>query len=252
MSADASGYTRTGEKTVRHRGREYRLYTGPALSGPRFVLDRRSAEFPSMLKEIPRPPERLYVIGKIDPAQEGLAVIGARRATPYGLGCTRRFAGIAAAQGISIVSGGAYGCDSEAHKAALESKGHTIAFLGGGCDRSVPGTIRPCPSRFGKETGLLRVTPVPCLSSRPACPRAPSPQPTRPLTPIERFLWCRARSRRRLRPVRTSFSIKGQRLSSPTRPSRTYSVRFSPCCKPVLRRRLCMGSRIFKTPCSKR
>lgn len=41
-------------------------------------------------------------------------VVGARRATPYGRGCAKRFAAAAAERGVAIISGGARGCDAVA------------------------------------------------------------------------------------------------------------------------------------------
>lgn len=109
-----------------------------ALEGPRHELARSDARFPDALRCIPRPPERLYVVGDPAALAPGLAVIGARKATPYGRSCARRFARIAAEKGVNIISGGARGCDSEAHRAALEAGGSTVVFLGGGCDVVYP------------------------------------------------------------------------------------------------------------------
>ena len=114
------------------------IYTGPRLVGKRHKLELGRKGFPRALKEIPLPPKELYCIGDPDALQEGLAIIGARRATPYGLACARRFASAAAREGIVIVSGGAYGCDAEAHKAALDVGGRTVVFLGSGCDYIYP------------------------------------------------------------------------------------------------------------------
>ena len=108
------------------------------LVGERFVIDLGSEAFPEHLADIPRPPNKLYGIGDPKALQPGLAVIGARKATPYGKGCARRFARIAAEKGVVIISGGARGCDSEAHRAALDAAGRTVAFLGGGCDELYP------------------------------------------------------------------------------------------------------------------
>ena len=112
--------------------------TKDVLRGIRSELTVDDAGFPEPLKLIRRPPERLYVIGSVDALKAGLAVIGARKATPYGIGCARRFARIAAEKGVVIISGGARGCDSEAHRAALEAGAPTVVFLGGGCDRVYP------------------------------------------------------------------------------------------------------------------
>lgn len=109
------------------------------LEGPRCVIRRADGAFPSLLGRVAQAPKELFVVG--DPGvllAPALAIVGARKATPYGKGCARRFARIAADRGICIVSGGARGCDAEAHRAALEASGKTIAFLGGGCDRVYP------------------------------------------------------------------------------------------------------------------
>lgn len=108
------------------------------LVGERFELSRAAGELPPLLESIPRPPARLYGVGNAAALHEGLAVVGARRATPYGRSAAKRFASVAAARGIVIVSGGARGCDAVAHEAALAAGAPTVAFLGGGCDQIYP------------------------------------------------------------------------------------------------------------------
>ena len=112
--------------------------TQQALRGRRNVLDIMSDNYPDALREIARAPQRLYVVGELEALQPGLAVIGARKATPYGLSCAARFARLAAEKGVTIISGGARGCDSEAHRAALAARSRTVVFLGGGCDCIYP------------------------------------------------------------------------------------------------------------------
>lgn len=108
------------------------------LRGPRAELAIGDAGFPEVLTSIPDPPRRLYVLGDPAALQEGLAVVGARKATPYGIGCAQRFAGAAAKQGVVVISGGARGCDAAAHEAVLAEGVPTVAFLGGGCDEPYP------------------------------------------------------------------------------------------------------------------
>jgi len=105
---------------------------------PRFELRLGERDYPQQLAEAPDPPAVLYGIG--DPAhlQPGLAVIGARKATPYGLQAGRLFAGWAARAGFTIISGGAIGCDQAAHRAALEAGAPTVAVLGCGADLVYP------------------------------------------------------------------------------------------------------------------
>ena len=113
------------------------------LAGPRMFLKPDDQRFPAALLSIPRPPKSLWAIGSVDAFAEGISIIGARKATPYGQGCARRFARIAASLGVTVVSGGALGCDSEAHRGALEAGGTTLAILGGGCDQLYPARNRP-------------------------------------------------------------------------------------------------------------
>ena len=108
------------------------------LEGPRAVFSQYDDGYPEPLLHIRKPPKHLYVIGNPAALVSGLAVIGARKATPYGAGCAQRFARLAAEKGICIISGGARGCDSEAHRAALAAGGPTVVFLGGGCDKPYP------------------------------------------------------------------------------------------------------------------
>ena len=108
------------------------------LSGERWEIARGEAGYPQAFGVLERPPERLYVVGDPTAMREGLAVVGARKATPYGKSCAKRFAGLAAARGIAIISGGARGCDTVAHEAALAAGAPTVVFLGGGCDELYP------------------------------------------------------------------------------------------------------------------
>lgn len=108
------------------------------IVGPRFELELGDAHFPASLASVPHAPKKLYGLGDVEALDEGLAVVGARRATPYGLGCAKRFASLAAERGVTIISGGARGCDAAAHEAALSAGGRTAVVLGGGIDEPYP------------------------------------------------------------------------------------------------------------------
>lgn len=110
----------------------------PQLQGPRFVIQKSQDAYPVAFLRLSNPPETLYVVGSPDALQEGLAIVGARKATPYGISCARRFGRIAARNGVVVISGGALGCDSAAHRAALAEGMPTVVFLGGGCDQLYP------------------------------------------------------------------------------------------------------------------
>lgn len=108
------------------------------LEGQRSCIARGSAAYPSAFERVSRPPSMLYVVGNPAALTEGIAIVGARKATPYGRGCAKRFASMVAKRGIPVISGGARGCDAAAHTAALDAGGMTVAILGGGCDQLYP------------------------------------------------------------------------------------------------------------------
>lgn len=112
------------------------------LSGKRFVLSHGCEGYPEQLLDIPDPPKKIYGVGDHQVLEMGLAVIGARKATPYGKSTAHKFSKIAAEHGIPIISGGAVGCDSEAHRGCLDAGGKTVVVLGGGCDQIYPESNR--------------------------------------------------------------------------------------------------------------
>lgn len=101
--------------------------------GLRLVAEH-SPEYPPLLRQIHDPPIGLYVRDRIDPAWVFLAVVGSRKASPYGRTVTSVLVRPLAARGLTIVSGLAYGIDAEAHRATLAVHGTTIAVLGSGAD----------------------------------------------------------------------------------------------------------------------
>lgn len=121
-----------------HKAQGFSRYTGKKLKGPRSVLEYGQAGYPECLLSIPTPPKKLFVIGSTQILEGGLAIVGARKATPYGLSCARKFSRIAALNGVVVVSGGARGCDAQAHRGALDAKAPTVVVLGSGCDEIYP------------------------------------------------------------------------------------------------------------------
>lgn len=103
------------------------------------IITRDSAAFPEALRDIYSPPGALFLEGEMREADRlAVAVVGMRRPTDYGRRMARELAGALAAKGIAIVSGMAYGIDAEAHRAALDAGGRTIAVLGCGLAENYP------------------------------------------------------------------------------------------------------------------
>ena len=99
-------------------------------------------EWPASLSDLgPAAPLGLWVRGeaKLNAAlKRAVAIVGARAASNYGTKCASDLAWDLAARGLTIVSGGAFGIDAAAHRAAIAREGTTIAFMAGGVDRFYP------------------------------------------------------------------------------------------------------------------
>lgn len=109
------------------------------VAGERHELKLGDPSYPSCVAELKGAPGTLYVVG--DPtalSTPSLSIVGARRATPYGISCAQMAATCAAASGVCVVSGGAIGCDQAAGRAALEAGGVHVAVLGTGADVCYP------------------------------------------------------------------------------------------------------------------
>jgi DNA processing protein len=97
------------------------------------------AFYPARLKQIYDPPIIIYVRGNVEAvAQPGVAVVGTRHPTPYGIGMAERLACDLAARGLTIISGLARGVDAAAHRGAVNAKGRTVAVFGTGVDVVYP------------------------------------------------------------------------------------------------------------------
>lgn len=103
------------------------------------IITLKDKDYPILLKEIPDPPDKLYVLGELKEEDKiSLSVVGSRKYTPYGERVTREIVVPLAEAGLTIVSGLALGIDSLAHKAALTAKARTVAILGSGIDQIYP------------------------------------------------------------------------------------------------------------------
>jgi DNA processing protein len=102
------------------------------------ILSRDDAEYPSMLAALPDAPVVLYVKGELPDGRVRVALVGSRRATAYGRQIARGLAADLAAFGVEVVSGGARGIDTWAHRGALEAAGRTVAVLGCGFAHTYP------------------------------------------------------------------------------------------------------------------
>jgi len=121
----------------------------------RFELRPGSDLYPAQLRDGVRPPRVLRGIGDPGSLVPGLAIIGSRKATPYGLACARLFAGYAAEMGVTVISGAAMGCDLAAQTAALDAGGRSVAVLGCGADVDYPRRASDTLARLRNGAGAV-------------------------------------------------------------------------------------------------
>ena len=112
---------------------------GKAVRAGIQIVTLDDPEYPPELRQIYDPPLLLYVRGNVGTiSQPGIAMVGTRHPTPYGMGMAERMACDLAARGLVIFSGLARGVDTFAHRGAVSAKGKTVAVFGTGVDVMYP------------------------------------------------------------------------------------------------------------------
>lgn len=138
----------------------------PGEAGIRMV-ERGERDYPARLLEIPDPPERLYVLGKLPEEKvPSVAIIGARECSEYGNYVAARLGECMGRNGIQVVSGMARGIDGIGQTAALDAGGSSFAVLGSGVDVCYPARNRRLYERLWERGGVLSEYPpgTPALS----------------------------------------------------------------------------------------
>lgn len=104
-----------------------------------YLLIPEDRDWPIRVDDLESPPIALIVKGRRDLfTNPSLAIVGTRNPTPYGTRIAGDFAAGFVDREWDIVSGGAYGIDSAAHRGALVAEGRTIAVIASGIDTPYP------------------------------------------------------------------------------------------------------------------
>ena len=104
-----------------------------------FELHPGDALYPETVLELSDIPQTLYVRGNPEVlSTPALSIIGARKASPYGLAVAELAAKVAIEAGVTVVSGGAVGCDQASGWAAVNAGGKHVVVLGTGADVVYP------------------------------------------------------------------------------------------------------------------
>ena len=124
------------------------------------IVTMESPAYPEVLRKTSDPPLYLYVRGELPGhTEEGIALVGTRRPSNYGLTVTHRLAYELASAGLFVVSGMARGIDTQAHKSALAAHGRTVAVLGSGIDVAYPSENRGLMSQIASSGAVISENP---------------------------------------------------------------------------------------------
>ena len=121
------------------------------------IIGPSSSLFPSQLKGLKDAPVFLYCRGDMSVVDDmpAVAIIGTRKPTEHGLKITEKITRYFAEQGWLIVSGLALGCDTVAHRTAVEANGRTLAVLAHGLHTIVPLMNTELAWKIVEEGGVL-------------------------------------------------------------------------------------------------
>jgi DNA processing protein len=127
-------------------------------------LCRCDGRYPAPLHDLLDAPAVLYVRGELGQLASAMtaarvAIVGARRATPYGLEQARGLGRGLAASGLTVVSGMALGVDAAAHVGALEAGGMTLVVLACGPERAYPPSKRRLHARIAASGAVVSELP---------------------------------------------------------------------------------------------
>ena len=148
-----------------------RLSADAERCGARLVMAGDDA-YPSVLNELYDPPPYFFTLGDLALlARPCVAIVGTRRATPYGERVTAAIAGALAAAGVCVVIGMARGIDGVAHQAALARGGTTAAVLGTGVDVAYPVGHRALHRTIADRGVIISEFPCGSRASRASFPR---------------------------------------------------------------------------------
>ncbi len=125
------------------------------------VLFYDSKDYPFLLRQIYDPPYALFYRGDVRTLQNPcVAIVGTRKPTTQNAAATKKMAQDITVAGISVVSGLAFGIDTQAHVGSLLAQGSdfcgkTIAVLGSGVDNITPTSNKRLASAILASGGCI-------------------------------------------------------------------------------------------------
>lgn len=132
------------------------------------ILKKNDKNYPERLKYLEGMPEQLYCVGKMpDDHRPTVAIVGARRCSPYGRIQAFKYAKFLSEAGVQIVTGMAVGIDGSANEGALEGETETFAVLGNGPDICYPSSHKGLYDRIIRTGGGIISEYAPGVRAQP-------------------------------------------------------------------------------------
>lgn len=118
-------------------------------------------KYPKQLWDLPQPPPVLYIYGDLGFGYNlSISIVGSRSTSQHGVSVATKLAYELASAGFCIISGGARGIDSVAHKSALEAGGSSIAVMACGLDNPYPHENKGLFERIAASGAVISEFPV--------------------------------------------------------------------------------------------
>ncbi len=151
---------------VRHELDEFNAATARRRCSDAEVepICRCDSAYPPALARLDAAPAVLHVGGGLERClkrlrDQSVAIVGARRASPYGVAVAGSLARGTAAAGVTVISGMARGIDTAAHEGALAVDGITLAVLAGAAERAYPTSARSLHRRIRDRGAVISELP---------------------------------------------------------------------------------------------
>lgn len=153
---------------------EIKLLDGAQLENELHVaggvfISPENTDWPIQLDDLLSPPIGLIIKGDrqlLPKIENSIAIVGSRNPTSYGIRVAEDLAAAVCDREFAMVSGGAYGIDTAAHRGALASDGITVAVLGGGVSTLYPSGNNKIFQEI-IQTGLLISEVMPGVPAQP-------------------------------------------------------------------------------------
>jgi DNA processing protein len=135
-----------------------------------YFISPADLDWPISLMDLSSPPIGLVIKGNrglLGGLDRSISIVGSRKPTEYGLAVSNKLAADSATAQVAVISGGAYGIDTAAHKGALGVGGSSVAVLAGGFNHLYPAENKRLFSQI-TNNGLLISEVMPNIKSEPS------------------------------------------------------------------------------------